>query len=99
MQTTTERRTVDASMLGSSPLRGYGRRLARLRKDLVDEAQVSLHAARRNVREARRRAEDERDAVAIGIRRHPFRAVGLAFALGGLVAFVAEGIARKRPRR
>ncbi|HEY7395037.1 MAG TPA: hypothetical protein VH559_09340 [Gemmatimonadaceae bacterium] len=99
MQTTIEQRVSDPRVSGLGPLRVYGRRLARLRRGIAEEAQEQVHAARHGMREARRRAEDERDAMMIGIRRHPFRAVGLAFALGGVVVFLAGSLARKMTRR
>jgi hypothetical protein len=98
MQTMMEReRESTARDRESGPFRVYGRRLARLRKDVLDEAQDRLHAARRGLHETRRNAEDRRDAMALGIRRHPFRAVSLAFAVGGLVAIAVAGISRHLP--
>lgn len=66
---------------------------------VADRAKEQLHAARRAARKGMRRAEDAKDGVALEVRRHPFRAVTMAFATGSAIGALVTALIRPRRLR
>lgn len=66
-----------------------------LRARVGSEAKARAHALRRMARERRMDLENAADATRITVRRHPWQALAIAFAAGGLVG-VALGTFRGR---
>lgn len=96
MRVSTERRTERRENAHRTPI-AYRLARATVRDAgaaVADQAKQQLHAAQRAARKGVRRAEDAADDVALRVRRHPFRAVTMAFAAGSALGAMLVGLAR-----
>ena len=75
---------------------GVGREASRLKEAVTDVVEETILDAKRAARRSYRAAEDIVDEAAHTVKRHPWRAVALAFGLGALIGLVIPR-GRSRP--
>lgn len=65
----------------------------RLRERVASEAHARVHAVRHAARARAMQFEDAADSARLVVRRHPWRAVGLAFVAGSALGIIATAAA------
>lgn len=65
----------------------------RLRDRVASEASARMHAVRHAARTRAMALEDAADSARLVVRRHPWRALGLAFVAGGALGVIVTAAA------